>query len=56
MNLIALSIIALAMGHVFSNAVRTLPAIAADVVQRGPARWQPVPDRAHGHGAQDAHV
>ena len=34
MNLIALSIIALTMGHVFSNAVRTLPAIAADVLQR----------------------
>jgi MFS family permease len=34
MNLVALSIIALAMGHVFSNAVRTLPAMAADVLQR----------------------
>ncbi|MFM7302021.1 MAG: MFS transporter, partial [Alphaproteobacteria bacterium] len=34
MNLIALSIIALTMGHVFANAVRTLPAIAADVLQR----------------------
>ena len=34
MNLIAFSIIALTMGHVFSNAVRTLPAIAADVLQR----------------------
>jgi MFS family permease len=34
MKLIALSIIALTMGHVFSNAVRTLPAIAADVLQR----------------------
>ena len=34
MNLISLSILALTMGHVFSNAVRTLPAIAADVLQR----------------------
>ena len=34
MNLISLSILALTMGHVCSNAVRTLPAIAADVLQR----------------------
>lgn len=31
---IALSIVALALGHVFSNAVRTLPAVAADLLQR----------------------
>nr|WP_248291555.1 MFS transporter [Neoroseomonas marina] len=29
-----LAILALALGHVFSNAVRTLPAMAADVLQR----------------------
>src|SRR6185369_8476637 len=28
----------------------------AAVVQRGPARWQPGPDRADGRGAQAAHV
>ncbi len=32
--LIALSIVALTLGHVFSNAVRTLPAVAADLLQR----------------------
>ena len=31
---IALSIVVLTMGHIFSNAVRTLPAIAADLLQR----------------------
>ena len=31
--LIALSIVALTLGHVFSNAVRTLPAVAADLLQ-----------------------
>jgi predicted MFS family arabinose efflux permease len=31
---LAPAIVALAMGHVFSNAVRTLPAVAADVLQR----------------------
>ena len=30
----AVPILALALGHVFSNAVRTLPAMAADVLQR----------------------
>ena len=32
--IIALPILALALGHVFSNAVRTLPAVAADVLAR----------------------
>ncbi|HYF08564.1 MAG TPA: MFS transporter [Acetobacteraceae bacterium] len=32
-RLVALSIIALTLGHVFSNAVRTLPAVAADLLQ-----------------------
>ena len=32
--LLALPILALALGHVFSNAVRTLPAVAADVLAR----------------------
>ncbi len=31
---LAPAILALALGHVFSNAVRTLPAVAADVLQR----------------------
>jgi len=31
---IALSILALTLGHIFSNAVRTLPAVAADLLQR----------------------
>jgi len=31
---VALPILALALGHVFSNAVRTLPAVAADVLSR----------------------
>ncbi|GGG18925.1 MFS transporter [Caldovatus sediminis] len=31
---LALAIVVLALGHVFSNAVRTLPAVAADVLQR----------------------
>jgi len=31
---LAAAIVALTMGHVFSNAVRTLPAVAADVLQR----------------------
>ena len=31
---VVLALLALAMGHVFSNAVRTLPALAADVLQR----------------------
>lgn len=34
MNALGLAILALALGHVFSNAVRTLPAMAADVLQR----------------------
>ena len=34
MDLLGLSVLALALGHVFSNAVRTLPAMAADVLQR----------------------
>lgn len=34
MNLLGLSVLALTLGHVFSNAVRTLPAMAADVLQR----------------------
>jgi len=33
-NALGLAILALALGHVFSNAVRTLPAMAADVLQR----------------------
>lgn len=31
---VALSIVALTLGHIFSNAVRTLPAVAADLLQR----------------------
>ena len=31
----AVPILVLALGHVFSNAVRTLPAVAADVLSRG---------------------
>ena len=31
---VVLPIFAMAMGHVFSNAVRTLPAVAADVLCR----------------------
>lgn len=31
---VALCIVALTLGHVFSNAVRTLPAVAADLLQR----------------------
>ncbi|WP_338147761.1 MFS transporter [Neoroseomonas terrae] len=34
MNALGLAILTLALGHVFSNAVRTLPAMAADVLQR----------------------
>ncbi|WP_369412849.1 MFS transporter [Neoroseomonas alba] len=34
MDLLGLSVLALTLGHVFSNAVRTLPAMAADVLQR----------------------
>ncbi len=34
MNPVAVPILALALGHVFSNAVRTLPAVAADVLSR----------------------
>ncbi len=34
MNALGLAILALTLGHVFSNAVRTLPAMAADVLQR----------------------
>ncbi|MBP0462517.1 MFS transporter [Roseomonas sp. PWR1] len=34
MDLLGLSVLALALGHVFSNAVRTVPALAADVLQR----------------------
>lgn len=34
MDLLGLSVLALALGHVFSNAVRTIPALAADVLQR----------------------
>ncbi|MEO3475203.1 MFS transporter [Roseomonas sp. CAU 1739] len=34
MNALSLAILALTLGHVFSNAVRTLPAMAADVLQR----------------------
>jgi MFS family permease len=33
-NALGLAILTLALGHVFSNAVRTLPAMAADVLQR----------------------
>lgn len=33
MDLLGLSVLALTLGHVFSNAVRTLPAMAADVLQ-----------------------
>nr|WP_246524014.1 MFS transporter [Neoroseomonas eburnea] len=32
--MLGLSVLALTLGHVFSNAVRTLPAMAADVLQR----------------------
>lgn len=34
MDRLGLSVLALTLGHVFSNAVRTLPAMAADVLQR----------------------
>ncbi len=34
MSALGLAILALALGHVFSNAVRTIPAMAADVLQR----------------------
>jgi len=34
LDLLGLSVLALALGHVFSNAVRTVPAMAADVLQR----------------------
>jgi len=34
LDLLGLSVLALALGHVFSNAVRTIPAMAADVLQR----------------------
>lgn len=34
MNALGLAILALTLGHVFSNAVRTLPAMAADLLQR----------------------
>jgi MFS family permease len=34
LDLLGLSVLALALGHVFSNAVRTIPALAADVLQR----------------------
>jgi MFS family permease len=34
LGLLGLSVLALALGHVFSNAVRTIPAMAADVLQR----------------------
>jgi len=33
-DLLGLAVLALALGHVFSNAVRTVPAMAADVLQR----------------------
>ena len=33
MNALGIAILALTLGHVFSNAVRTLPAMAADVLQ-----------------------
>jgi predicted MFS family arabinose efflux permease len=33
LDLLGLSVLALTLGHVFSNAVRTLPAMAADVLQ-----------------------
>ena len=31
---LALALLALTLGHVFSNAVRTIPAVAADVLMR----------------------
>jgi predicted MFS family arabinose efflux permease len=34
LDLLGLSVLALALGHVFSNAVRTVPAMAADLLQR----------------------
>jgi MFS family permease len=34
LDLLGLSVLALTLGHVFSNAVRTIPALAADVLQR----------------------
>ena len=34
MNPIAVPLLALTLGHVFSNAVRTLPAVATDVLTR----------------------